>query len=209
VVTTFARLGLLPALLLLLLSGPAPAVVTPEARDEVQRVEDYLNDLGNIRARVVQINPNGKTVTGTLHLSRPDRLRLDYDPPSQVLIVARGWELVYYDPQLNQLSHLRVDSTPLGFLLTDRIRLGGNVEVTDLVRADGELRVTLARADDPGAGRITLNFSESPLELRGWTVTDPQGLTTYVILEELERDVAMREDLFRFMNPRIYGGQRR
>jgi outer membrane lipoprotein-sorting protein len=212
VVSALGRLVGFPLLLVVLLllpPGPASAVVTPEARTEVQRIEDYLNGLGNVRARVVQINPDGKTVTGTLHLSRPDRLRLAYDLPSRVLIVANGSQLVYYDPQLNQLSYLRVSSTPLGFLLADRVRLGGNVTVTDLARAGGELRVTLARADDPGAGRITLQFSESPLELRGWTVTDPQGLTTYVILEELERNVAMRDDLFRFMDPKIFGDPRR
>ena len=207
--TVRARLGvILPFLLLLLPTGPAPAAITQEARTDIQRIEGYLNGLGNVRARVVQINPNGKTMTGTLYLSRPDRLRLAYDRPSQVLIVANGPRLIYYDPQLNQLSYLKVDATPLAFLLTERIRLGGNVEVTDFERAGGELRATLARTDDPGAGRITLNFSESPLELRGWEVTDPQGLTTYVILEDLERDVALRRDLFVFMNPRIFGGQR-
>ena len=210
--TTLARLGLVLLLLLppfLVPPEPAQAVVTPEARTEVQRIEDYLNGLGNVRARVVQINPDGKTVTGTLYLSRPDKLRLAYDRPSRVLIVANGPQLVYYDPQLNQLSYLRVGSTPLGFLLADRVRLGGNVTVTDLERAGGELRATLARTDDPGAGRITLQFSESPLELRGWTVTDPQGLTTYVILEDLERDVALRDDLFRFMDPKLFGDQQR
>ena len=211
--TKLARLAGLALLLLILPPlappGPAQAVVTPEARTEVQRIEDYLNGLGNVRARVVQINPDGKTVTGTLYLSRPDRLRLAYDRPSRVLIVANGPQLIYYDPQLNQLSYLQVGSTPLGFLLADRVRLGGNIAVTDLERAGDELRVTLAQAGDPGAGRITLSFSEAPLELRGWTGTDPQWLTTYVILEDLERNVALRDDLFRFMNPRIFGDQMR
>ena len=126
-----------------------------------------------------------------------------------MLIVAKDGQLVYHDPKLNQLSYLRVNSTPLAFLLTDEIRLGGNVEVTDFRREGGELRVTLTRADDPGMGRITLTFAESPLELRGWTVTDPQGLTTYVILEDLKRDVALNDDLFVFINPKILGGNRR
>lgn len=210
--------GLFLSLLLALapgLSGPAAAAIAPpeaaaaEAGAAIERIEGYLNDLDTARARVVQINPDGTRATGTLYLSRPERLRLEYDRPSRVLIVAKDGQLVYHDPKLNQLSYLRVNSTPLAFLLTDEIRLGGNVEVTDFRREGGELRVTLTRADDPGVGRITLTFAESPLELRGWTVTDPQGLTTYVILEDLKRDVALNDDLFVFINPKILGGNRR
>jgi hypothetical protein len=30
-----------------------------------------------------------------------------------------------------------------------------------------------------------------------------------VILEDLERDVALRDDLFRFMDPKLFGDQQR
>ena len=208
-VSVIGRLGLV---LLLLLPGAALAAVpraAAEIRAEIERLEDYLNDLDNVRARVVQINPDGKTVSGTFYLARPDRLRLEYDRPSRVLIVANRGQLIYHDPQLNQLSYLRVDSTPLGFLLTDDISLDGNVTVTDLWREGGELRATVVRADDPGAGAITLRFAESPLELRGWTVHDAQGLTTHVVLEELDPNPRLRSDLFVLMNPRVFDGLRR
>jgi outer membrane lipoprotein-sorting protein len=210
VVNLIGRFGLV---LFLLLPGAAVAAVTPQAGAEVQaaieRIEDYLNDLDNVRARVVQINPNGNTVTGTFYLARPNRLRLEYDRPSQVLIVANRGQLVYHDPLLNQLSYLRVDSTPLGFLLTNDVSLDGAVTVTDFQRAGGELLVTLARTDDPAAGQITLRFADSPLELLGWAVRDPQGLTTHVVLEELDPNARLRNDLFVFMNPRVFGNQRR
>jgi outer membrane lipoprotein-sorting protein len=210
VVNLIGRFGLF---LLLLLPGAAVAAVTPqagaEAQAEIERIEDYLNDLDNVRARVVQINPDGKTVTGTFYLARPNRLRLEYDRPSRVLIVANRGQLVYHDPLLNQLSYLRVDSTPLGFLLTNDVSLDGAVTVTDLQRAGGELLVTVARTDDPAAGQITLRFADSPLELLGWAVRDPQGLTTHVVLEEFDPNARLRNDLFVFMNPRVFGGQRR
>jgi outer membrane lipoprotein-sorting protein len=142
--------GLFLSLLLALasgLSGPAAAAIAPpeaaaaEAGAAIERIEGYLNDLDTARARVVQINPDGTRATGTLYLSRPERLRLEYDRPSRVLIVAKDGQLVYHDPKLNQLSYLRVNSTPLAFLLTDEIRLGGNVEVTEFRREGGELRV--------------------------------------------------------------------
>ena len=213
--TTLGRIGLL----LILAAGPAgapgaaAATPPPAAGDDVaatvQRVEDYLNGLDTIRARVVQLNPDGSTSTGMLYLDRPDKLRLDYDLPSRVEIVAKGWQLIYHDPTLNQLSYLRIKSTPLAFLLTKDVRLGGEVEVTGVERPPGEVRVTVARRDDPGAGRVTLSFAEDPFELLGWAVTDPQGLTTHVMLRDVEQGVALDSDVFKFLNPRVFGRERR
>ena len=50
-------------------------------------------------------------------------MRLDYDPPSELLIIANGWKLVYQDRRLKQVSQLFTSQTPLGFLLEDEIRL--------------------------------------------------------------------------------------
>lgn len=175
-------------------TGPAP-------EQALDRIEAYLNDLESLRASFVQIAPNGGTSTGTLFYERPDKMRLDYDPPSELLIVANGWQLVYHDRRLDQVSHLFTSSTPLAFLLKEVVRLEGEVTVTDFERQAGELRVTLIETDEPAEGQITLVFSEDPLELRRWTVTDPQGLTTHVVLEELQTDVPLDDALFVWRNP--------
>ena len=59
---------------------------------DLARVEDYLNGLTTLKADFVQINPDGGTVTGELYYERPDKMRLDYDPPSDILIVSDGWQ---------------------------------------------------------------------------------------------------------------------
>ena len=89
-------------------------------------------------------------------------MRLDYDPPSDILIISDGWWVIYYDRKLEQVSHLTKGSTPLGFLLTDHIRLSGDVTVTDVAREDGELQVTLIQTDEPNQGSIQLAFAEEP-----------------------------------------------
>ena len=106
------------ALAWLLGSQPAPAALPSAAHaEELARVERYLNGLTTLKADFVQINPDGGTVTGELYYQRPDKMRLDYNPPSDILIVSDGWTIVYYDRRLEQVSHLFPNSTPLGFLL--------------------------------------------------------------------------------------------
>ena len=203
------RGGALLALAWLLGGQPAPAAL-PSATHagDIARIEDYLNDLTTLKADFVQINPDGGTVTGELYYQRPDKMRLDYDPPSDILIISDGWTIVYYDRRLEQVSHLFINSTPLGFLLSDDIRLSGDVTVTDVERSAGELHVTLVQTDEPNQGSIQLSFAEDPLELRRWTVLDAQGQATHVVLERPETELSLDRELFRFRNPKFYPGAR-
>lgn len=184
---------------------PAAAALPSAAHaGDLARVEDYLNDLTTFKADFVQINPDGGTVTGEMYYQRPDKMRLDYNPPSDILIVSDGWTIVYYDRRLEQISHLFINSTPLGFLLADNIRLSGDVTVTDVERSAGELRVTLVQTDEPNQGSIQLSFAEDPMELRRWTVVDAQGQATQIVLERPQSGLALDRELFRFRNPQFY-----
>jgi outer membrane lipoprotein-sorting protein len=197
-----ALLGI-AALLLVVWGSPARPALPPDAQDQLARVEAYLNGLRTLRSGFVQINPDGATVTGDLYYERPDKMRLEYDPPSRILIVANQWQVIYHDRRLKQVSHLLTGSTPLGFLLAENIELDGDVTVTALEEEGGELRVTLVQTEEPNQGSITLVFADQPLELRSWTVVDAQGLPTYVVLENVETDVALDEELFIFRNPKF------
>ena len=175
---------------------------------DLARIEDYLNGLSTLKADFVQINPDGGTVTGELYYQRPDKMRLEYHPPSDILIISDGWHITYYDRRLEQVSHVFPSSTPLGFLLEDEIRLSGDVQVTDVERSAGELHITLVQTDEPHEGSIRLSFAEEPLELRRWTVVDAQGLATHVLLERPQLGLALDRELFRFRNPQFYPGAR-
>lgn len=189
------------ALALPLLAG---AVEPTDQRHELDRVERWLNDLDSLSARFVQYAPDGGRATGELLFERPDKMRLDYDPPSPILIVANGWEVTYYDRKLKQTSQMFTSQTPLGFLLQDEISFSGDVTVADFARADGQIRVTVVETGEADEGSITLYFDEDPIALRRWAVTDPQGLTTHVVLEDIALDQPIDDDLFRFRE----GGRR-
>jgi outer membrane lipoprotein-sorting protein len=191
------------AVLLVLWGSPALPALPPDADGQLARVEAYLNGLGTLRAGFVQINPDGGSVTGELYYAAPDKMRLEYNPPSRVLIIANRWEVIYHDRRLKQVSHLLTGSTPLGFLLADDIELAGDVTVTALEEQGGELRVTLVQSEEPDQGSITLVFADQPLQLRRWTVVDAQGLPTHVVLEGIETDVALDDELFVFRNPKF------
>lgn len=176
-----------------------PARLSPEDRAEVGRIEDYLNGIRTLRSRFFQVAPSGAHAEGDLFLSRPGKLRIAYDPPVPILIVAHDRTVGYYDRELKQAQYFGADQTPAGVLLRDQIRLaGGDIAVTRFERTPGALRLTLAPAADPGQGSLALVFSDRPLALRKWTVTDAQGETTEIALMAPEFGVPLEPKLFLF-----------
>lgn len=172
----------------------------------VADVERYLNRIDTLEARFSQIAPNGGLATGKVYIHRPGRLRFDYDPPSRIRLIAPGdWRLIFYDASIKQVNVIPIRQTPLGILLDRQISLENGVEVVDVERAGDEVAVTLVRADAADQGSVTLVFGEQPLALRRWSVVDPQGLVTQILLEDVATGGSIDPELFRWRDPAIFG----
>jgi outer membrane lipoprotein-sorting protein len=184
--------------------APARFQPTPQDRADLARVETYLDGLRTLKARFLQIAPNGAPAQGTTWLDRPGRMRFQYDPPSPLLLVAGHGLVVFHDKSLNQTSNIPLSQTPLGILLADHVRLGGDVTVTGMQRLPGQLQVSLVRTASPGDGTLTLLFADNPLTLRQWTVLDAQRQETRVTLYNAETGGQFDPKLFEFIDPRFF-----
>lgn len=191
--------------ILFLIAGPAAAldgaVLSTRDTKDVKRVEAYLNKLSTLKARFLQLSSNGAQAEGDVFVKRPGRMRIQYDPPMPVEIIATGTFLVYHDKDLEQVTWLGLDSTPAGILLDEHVSLSGDVTVTGFERNANTLRVTVTKTDDPTMGSLTLVLSDKPLSLKKWTIVDAQGLLTTVALIDPRFGVPLSKDLFSFTNP--------
>ena len=183
---------------------PRAAKLTPADLADIARIEAALAGLRTLKSRFLQVAPDGRTSTGTVWLQRPGRLRFQYDPPSPFLLVGGNGLLVFHDAQLKQTSNIPLGSTPLGILLREQVRLSGDVTVTGITRAPGELQVGLVRTASPAEGTLTLTFANNPLALRQWTVIDAQRLETRVTLTDVELGGSFDQALFTFIDPRFF-----
>lgn len=184
---------------------PQAADITGEDRATIHRIERYLNGMTTLEARFVQASSNGQSAEGSLYISRPGKLRIEYDPPVPVLIVTDGRFLIYYDKQLEQVSHIPLGSTPASILTRPDISLTADDLILTGFESDGEtVRVTVVQADDPYSGRVTLIFDKDPLALRKWTVVDAQGIETAVSLLTARLDQPLDRKLFQFRDPRFF-----
>lgn len=186
-------------------AAPTGAALGQSELAAIERIESYLNRIKTVRAEFLQASSNGELAKGEVYISRPGRLRIEYQPPVPILVVADGTFLIYYDRELNQVSYIPLGSTPAGILLEDRISLtNGDLTITGFEHENGTFRITLVRSDNPMEGSLTLVLTDSPLSLRKWSVTDAQGIVTDVSLVRAKFGVPLEPKLFRFKNPKIF-----
>jgi outer membrane lipoprotein-sorting protein len=93
----------------------------------------------------------------------------------------------------------------LGFILSEQVRLEGDVTVQDVRERADEIDIALARTKEPDQGRLVLTFAKRPIELRRWSVTDAQGLTTTIQLAGLRTGMPLDRDLFIWRDPKMFG----
>ena len=167
-------------------AAPPTVILSPRDRADLARIETALNAIRTLKARFLQVAPNGSVSEGVAWMERPGRMRFEYDPPTPLLRVAGHGLVFFHDSQLNQTTNLPLSTTPLGLLLSENLRLSGDVTVTGIERLPGQIQVTLVRTATPDDGSLTLVFDEASLALQQWSVLDAQRQETQVRLYNIE-----------------------
>jgi outer membrane lipoprotein-sorting protein len=176
----------------------APAALTPQDQTQLQRIAGYLNGIRTMTARFQQTASNGGVSSGRLWVSRPGRMRFEYERPNTLALLADSGFVYQWDKELKQTTKVELRSTPAWFILRDPITFGPEVVVTRFEQGGATLRVTVVEAAHPDLGSLTMVFTENPLTLRQWTVVDQQGRRTTVSLSDLQLGVALDPRLFQY-----------
>jgi outer membrane lipoprotein-sorting protein len=151
-------------------------------------LSNYLNQLTSAEGSFTQINADKTISTGTLYLRRPGKVRFEYNPPEKALVMANNGTVVVFDRKLNsEPNTYPLNRTPLGLILARNV----NLTRANMVVAHGydgtATTVTAQDPENPEFGSIELKFTDDPVELRQWVITDDGGSQTTVVLGALER----------------------
>jgi len=163
----------------------------------LDQISKYLNGLKSVKGAFTQINWDGTISTGTIFIRRPGRVRFEYDPPEEALVMAGGGQLAIFDAKSNQPpEQYPLKRTPLNLILKRNVDLGqANMVVGH--EFDGTSTSVVAQdPDNPEHGSIRLVFSGPPVELRQWVITGADGTETTVVLGDMESGVQLPASLF-------------
>lgn len=191
------RLGVGAAGLAVLAKMPGFGLIQPAnaATDSAQRIADHFSKVATMTGEFVQFGPRGEQTGGKFFIQRPGRLRFNYEPPSAYRVIADGKNVVIDNSKLNTMDMYPLSKTPLKLLLDERIDLSG--KRVKSVREDADLTtIQLADRQFFGNSTITLMFDPKSYELRQWTITDPQGKDTTVMIFNVQQGVKIDQKLF-------------
>jgi outer membrane lipoprotein-sorting protein len=163
----------------------------------VPEIEKYFNSIRTLKARFIQTNPNGSIVQGTLYLRRPGRMRFEYDAPSQLKIVADGYQVTMWDNATRDFGQWPIGWTAATFLVREPFVLSGDLQVEKIDRVNSMLEVTMSQARKPQDGKVIARLAENPLRLAGWTMVDNRGNRVTVALADLQTGMQLADSLFK------------
>lgn len=169
----------------LLMSLPALALVRPAHAERIplDEISRYFNGFTTAEGDFTQINPDGTLSTGRIYIRRPGRVRFEYDPPEESLVMAGGGQVAIFDGRSNQgPSQYPLSQTPLNLILERNVDFSNRRMVVGHTD-DGTTTTVIAQdSENPQYGSIRLVFSAQPTELRQWVIRDDTGAETTVIL---------------------------
>jgi len=185
----------------------ASSSLSPEDQALVDKATAYLQGLKTVTGRFTQVSSNGAASTGTFYMQRPGKARFQYDPPAQMVVVSDGYNVSVVDSRLKTHDQYPLGRTPLVILLARQVRLDRGVVVTQVDQTADGYSITARDGHKEASGRITLNFTNDPIALRGWSVIDAQGRETRVTLGGLSPVIDLDPNLFVIQDDRARSGR--
>ena len=163
----------------------------------VERINGYLSNIQTLVGDFVQVGPDGARTEGQFFIQKPGKVRFEYKPPSRVDVIADGQSVVVRDRKLATQDLYPLSQTPLRYLLSDRIDLGRDTNLVSVAADDVFVTLVIEEKQFVGTNRLVLMFGAKDLQLRQWTVTDPQGYDTTVAVYNLDTKKKPDPDLFK------------
>ena len=174
--------------------------ITTEAGQHalVDRVSLYLSTIQTLVGKFVQVGPDGRKTEGSFYIQKPGKVRFEYDPPSPIEVVADGSFVQVRDRKLDTKDTYPLATTPLRYLLADRIDLWRETHLVSVGQDAKYITVTIEEKSlVVGTHRLMMMFDAKDFQLLQWTVTDPQGYDTTVGVYNLDTNKKPDPSLFR------------
>jgi outer membrane lipoprotein-sorting protein len=187
-------------------SAPVAAAATFDTtqRAMLEKVNNYFNSVTTLAGKFVQVGPDGSKTEGQFYMQKPGKIRFEYDPPSPIELISDGDTVAVRDRKLATQDIYPLSQTPLKFLLSDKLDLMKDASVVGIYQ--DELFVTVVIEDKnviAGTHRLMIMFSKKDMQLKQWTVTDPQGYDTTVAVSDLDPGKRLDPKLFKINYERM------
>lgn len=199
-----------------LTGGPATGAIVPVAAPAragpldgsqkalADKVSGYLSGMSTLVGNFIQVGPDGGRTEGQFYIQKPGKVRFEYSPPSPIDVIADGNSVVVRDRKLATQDLYPLSQTPLRYLLVDKIDLTKDTNLVSVSADDVFVTIVIEEKQAlTGTHKLMMMFGAKDLQLKQWTVTDPQGYDTTVAVYNLDPASKPDPGLFRINYERM------
>lgn len=179
--------------MMLLIIGTAQSLSNDQ--QTAQNIANHFASVKTMMGEFVQLSPDGKQIAGKFYISRPGKLRFNYEDPSPLRVISDGKNLAVGNQKLKTWSLYPLRTTPLKLLLANRINLKSS-DVKSVTVTDELTTVVMGNRNIFGRSTITMMFDTQTYDLRQWTITDAQNKDTTVLIFNVETGIELARRIF-------------
>ena len=159
-----------------------------------QKILNYLQNFNSLKSDFIQVNNNGDVLSGKISISRPGKVRVEYNEVP-LLIISDGKKIASINKELESITFYRIKDIPLALLLFKNFNLE-NIEILDYSDIENQLRIRLKEKNKNSGGFIDVLFEKNTFTLKKWIVFTNKVKKTEVLLENIKLNVNIRNKIF-------------
>lgn len=169
----------------------------------LNKIEYYLNSIKNLEADFVQ-SVQGSKSYGKFFLSRPGKMRIEYNSFQKILITVNGSVLTYKDLELDEVSNLSTNTTPASFLTRNNISFKAKDIILDKLNIKpDEVSVTVIKKNRPEAGKFRIIFDKDISSFKRLEVINDINESVTVRLSNITYPEDLDSNLFYIKNKNL------
>jgi len=174
---------------------------TAEAKDKEQfykiKTFEYLTNINEFESKFVQIQEN-EVQTGSF-FKKNNRLRVNYDEPSNIVFVIKKNSAMYYNKNLGEVQYFNTkkNNTKIFFDLFNDINFLDNA---NFFFKDNMFYFSKIIEMSNENSLIKIFFEESPIRLRKIEIQNMEETTTFYI-NNMNFNPDFEDDFFSLVNP--------
>ena len=159
-----------------------------------QKILKYLQNFNSLISDFIQVNNNGDVLSGKISISRPGKVRVEYNEVP-LLIISDGKKIASINKELKSITFYRIKDIPLALLLFKNFSLD-NIQILDYSDFENQLRIRLKEKNKNSEGFIDVLFEKNTFTLKKWIVFTNKVNKTEVLLENIKLNVNIQNKIF-------------
>jgi outer membrane lipoprotein-sorting protein len=152
----------------------------------VDKISKFMNSFQSLRGDFVQTSARGQKARGIVLISKPGKMRFEYEPPNPLVVIADGRWLTIKNKVKERGDQYPLSSTPLRLVVSPKVDLMKETVIVGFDSKDGLTSVAFQDKKTSVGGYLVLVFDEQANMLQQWIVVDGKGRKTTVELANVE-----------------------